>query len=174
MDQQFAVTREVKQQKSKSRMLTLAALIFGVVGIAAFASRGSAPAPGNLLFQATSSTTPEEQEVMRAYINFIAEYGRQYATRDHANERYSVFKKNYEQIRAHNKHEQVMPFVMGVNQFTDMTPQEFAKLNKVEVPKVLVSRTEAVVHVAMSGAKDPKIEVKEHVHSANHYKGTHV
>jgi hypothetical protein len=78
---------------------------------------------------------------MKAYINFIAEYGKQYASKEHANKKYEVFKENYEAIKEHNKHEKLLPFVMGVNQFADMSVEDFQKLNGIEIPKVLYEIT---------------------------------
>ena len=53
------------------------------------------------------------------------------------NQKYEVFKANYEKIKRHNERSDV-PFVMSVNQFTDMTTEEFDKLLGVEIPKVLI------------------------------------
>jgi cathepsin F len=36
-----------------------------------------------------------EEEVMKAYVNFIATYGKQYGTKAHASKKYDVFKQNY-------------------------------------------------------------------------------
>lgn len=103
---------------------------------------------------------------MRAYVQFIAEYGRSYATKDHANERYAVFKKNYELIKVHNKHEQAMPYDMGVNQFADMSAEEFAQMNRIEVPRMLVERTAGT---KVSTSSDSHV----HVHSEDHFHGKH-
>jgi hypothetical protein len=42
-------------------------------------------------------------------------------------QRFEVFKQNYEVIEAHNRLGYAVPFTMGVNQFTDMTDEEFEK-----------------------------------------------
>lgn len=97
---------------------------------------------------------------MKAYINFIAEYGRAYSSKSHANDKYKIFKKNYDQIKDFNKHEKDLPFVMSVNQFADMSPEEFAKLNGVEIPKVLKEIT-SHSHVLEPPKKIPK---KHHHH----------
>ena len=100
---------------------------------------------------------------MKAYLNFIAEYGRTYASKKHAEDKYEVFKKNYEQIKEHNRHEKVLPFAMAVNQFADMTPEEFAKLQGVEIPKVLVKET------SHSHVVEPAKKIPHHHH--HHSKG---
>lgn len=131
-----------QEQRAKSRSVTkkvtLAALLFGVVGLAALSSMEFSSKKTELFME---TANPEEQEAMKAYINFIAEYGKQYASKDHAFQNYNVFKKNYEAIKEHNKHEKVLPFVMGVNQFADMSAEDFQKLNGVEIPKVLLEIT---------------------------------
>lgn len=108
----------------------------------------------------------EEAEIMRAYVQFIAEYGRSYATKEHASEKYEVFKRNYQTIKVYNK-EQRFPFTLGVNQFADITPEEFAQMNKLEVPKALAVKTQ-----------NAKVEEDEHqhshaphVHSDEHFEG---
>ncbi len=74
-------------------------------------------------------------------MNFIAQYGKQYGTKKHADKKYEVFKQNYQKVKAHNKYESSLPFVMGMNQFADMTAEEFALLQGVEIPTVLQERT---------------------------------
>jgi len=103
------------------KIATITALLFGVVGLVALSSTFSV-APKQELFQQNEESDPE---VMNAYIQFISEYGRSYASKQHATDKFKVFKRNYETIKEHNKHESVMPFVMKVNQFADMTAEEF-------------------------------------------------
>lgn len=57
------------------------------------------------------------------YINFVAEHGRSYASKDHFDHRYSIFKQNLEMIESHNS--QDAPFSLAVNQFSDLTVDEF-------------------------------------------------
>jgi hypothetical protein len=39
-----------------------------------------------------------EEEMMKAYVNFIAAFGKQYGTKAHASKKYEVFKENYRKI----------------------------------------------------------------------------
>ena len=151
----FNLTTAAPQQ-SRKRLATLAALLFGVVGLAALTSFSAQPSGMQSLFQSADDDT------MVAYVNFLAEYGRSYASKKHVNDKYEVFRKNYAQIKEHNKNVKSTPFVMSVNQFADMTPQEFADLQRVEIPHVLVKET-AHRHVV--------IEKPKHVHSASHGHG---
>ena len=155
---------ERNTNNKSQRILTLAALLFGVVGLAAFSMSPSSTVTSGVTFLQATSPDSAEQEVMRAYIQFIAEYGRSYTSKEHANERYEVFKRNYETIKVHNKHVAALPYTMSVNHFADMTPQEFQALNRIEVPRALVART----------AEEGRVHTHEaHVHSQEHYQGKH-
>jgi hypothetical protein len=62
---------------------------------------------------------------MKAYIDFVSKYGRNYASVEETHSRYKIFKENFEKITEHNKNEVHLPFNMEVNQFTDLTELEF-------------------------------------------------
>ncbi len=127
---------------SFKKIATYTALVFGVVGLVALT--GFTSVLNESATQLYSSlTSADDQEVMKAYMNFIAEYGRVQSSHSKHNEKYEVFKANYEKIRRHNERADV-PFVMSVNQFTDMTIEEFDKLLGVEIPKVLMEETTGV------------------------------
>ena len=74
---------------------------------------------------AAETHEPSEHEIKTAYFSFVAKYGKSYATLDHMQERYDAFKVNYLNIQAHNA--QDPPFTLGVNEFSDMTEEEFVK-----------------------------------------------
>lgn len=63
-------------------------------------------------------------QIMDAYMEFIAVYGRSYASRDEIDQRYDVFEQNYLEIIEHNSIPNV-PFEMEVNQFADVSEAEF-------------------------------------------------
>ena len=75
------------------------------------------------------NTEPSDHEIMSHYLRFIAEFGKQYASKEHMDERYDIFKDNYEKVIAHNNSvdEEGRPpsFEMGINQFSDLTEEEF-------------------------------------------------
>jgi hypothetical protein len=56
---------------------------------------------------------------MKAYIDFLARHKRTYADRQTTADRYKIFKQNYLMIQEHNRHADVLPFVMEVNRFAD-------------------------------------------------------
>lgn len=65
-------------------------------------------------------------EVMKAYVNFIAEYGRTYADRAETARRYRNFKSNYETVQKSKQHEKHMPLQITINnQFADLSGEEF-------------------------------------------------
>jgi len=66
-----------------------------------------------------------ETEAMKAYMNFLATYGRQYASMDETANRYRIFKDNYDNIMKHNALGDLVPFTREINQFSDMTNEEF-------------------------------------------------
>jgi hypothetical protein len=61
------------------------------------------------------------------YISFLANYGRSYANKQHLDERYEIFKENLAKIEKHNSSDP--PFLMAVNQFSDLTEPEFLQIN---------------------------------------------
>ena len=65
---------------------------------------------------------------MKAYLNFISTYGRNYGSSNATAYRYRVFKENYQQIMTHNALGNVVPFEMEVNEFTDFTEEEIQKM----------------------------------------------
>ena len=78
-------------------------------------------------------------ERQAAFAQFIAEHGRSYTSKDHADDRFDVFSQNYERIKAHNSNPN-SGYQMGINQFADMTREELHEhlmsgQNKLKVPK---------------------------------------
>ena len=84
-----------------------------------------------LLVLSTSTRNPvtffehADSEKQLAFMQFLARYGKTYATKSDVNSRFDVFSRNYDLIKSHN--EQNTHFQMEVNKFTDMTPEEFEK-----------------------------------------------
>lgn len=66
---------------------------------------------------------------MKAFINFIAEHGKNYADHKETARRYRNFKANYEEVQASKLHEDHMPFAITIdNQFADLSAEEFMQL----------------------------------------------
>ena len=83
----------LQKRGSGKKWVAVAALLFGVVGLAALYSPNASNASTNFLEVATG-----EEEVMKAYVNFIAAYGKQYGSKANASKKYEVFKENYRKI----------------------------------------------------------------------------
>jgi hypothetical protein len=65
-----------------------------------------------------------EQE-QHAFLQFISNFNRNYASVDLLNEKGAIFLENYKIIEAYNS-APGMPFKMEVNKFADMTIEEIA------------------------------------------------
>lgn len=65
-------------------------------------------------------------EVEKAFIEFVAKYGKTYSTRDAHKTRFQIFKENYEKIVTHNS--QQKGYTLGVNRFSDMSEEEFVSI----------------------------------------------
>jgi KDEL-tailed cysteine endopeptidase len=68
----------------------------------------------------------DEVEVWGQFTNFQERFSKKYETVQELDERFSVFRSNFKQIIAHNL-DFTQNFTMAVNQFTDLTPEEFKK-----------------------------------------------
>lgn len=82
---------------------------------------------------------------MAAFVTFMNESARTYASQGETESRYRVFKDNFDKAARHMKHEQHLPFqVTQVGQFADLTEEEF--LTKVAgasvVPQAVMSPSE--------------------------------
>jgi hypothetical protein len=60
-------------------------------------------------------------------MQFLAKYGKTYATKSDLSTRFTTFSENYDRIKAHNSLGGER-FRMGINQFSDMSLDEFTAL----------------------------------------------
>ena len=58
-------------------------------------------------------------------MQFLAKYGKMYATKSDLNSRFEVFSQTYDKVKEHNS-APIERFQMGINSFADMTEEEFA------------------------------------------------
>lgn len=58
-------------------------------------------------------------------MQFLVKYGKTYATKGDITSRFSTFSENFERVKEHNKGGR---FRMGINQFSDMTLEEFTAI----------------------------------------------
>jgi C1A family cysteine protease len=69
----------------------------------------------------------------QAFMHFLARYGKTYSSKGELVKRFGIFVKNIEAVAVHNKGS---GFKKGVNQFSDMTLEEFSQLyGKAALPK---------------------------------------
>ena len=75
------------------------------------------------LFGARAEIT--EEEFQEAFMDFIAEYRKSYSNSWDFENRYMIFRDNYQKIEDHNLNADFVGFTMKVNQFADLTLEEF-------------------------------------------------
>ena len=88
-----------------------------------------------------------------AFADFIARYGRSYASKTEVDTRFEIFANNFDDIKAHNEQFEAGKtlFQKGVNKFSDLTKDEF----------------NARYHSAMLGTPTPKKSFRPHVFQSN-------
>jgi hypothetical protein len=59
----------------------------------------------------------------QAFLTFLAQHGKTYATKDDVNTRFEIFSKNYDHIEEHNENNE--HFKKAINKFADLTEEEF-------------------------------------------------
>jgi hypothetical protein len=64
-----------------------------------------------------------ENHLRAEFMQFLARYGRSYASKSDFDVRYEIFADNYAAIEEHNSNPEAT-HTKGVNQFTDMSEQE--------------------------------------------------
>lgn len=62
------------------------------------------------------------------FIEFSARYGRSYASVDDHNDRFGTFQANLRITEDHNSRAETSGFTMGINQFSDLTMDQFLDL----------------------------------------------
>lgn len=76
--------------------------------------------PSPQFMQFYGDAVHEEKQI--AFMQFLAKYGKTYASKSDMGSRFEIFSANFDKIKAHNSQEDA--YKMGVNQFSDMTFQE--------------------------------------------------
>ncbi|CAG9856061.1 unnamed protein product [Phyllotreta striolata] len=79
------------------------------------------------VFVAMASTLTTEER----FAEFKTKFGKTYATPEEEQERFKVFEANVQRIDEHNKKFETgeVTFSQGVNQFSDLTPDEWKNRN---------------------------------------------
>ena len=71
-----------------------------------------------------SQTLLNENEIWSRFTNFQEKFAKKYENVQELETRFSVFRENFRNIITHNA-DRNQSFTMGINQFTDLTPEEF-------------------------------------------------
>jgi C1A family cysteine protease len=82
----------------------------------------------NALPNGTSFLAQGHDEVTLAFNNYLAKYGKSYATKEEFNYRLEQFKNTYHTIMHHNMMNGDEGYSMTINKFSDYTPAEFKKM----------------------------------------------
>ena len=71
-----------------------------------------------------SQTLLNENEIWSHFTNFQEKFAKKYENVQELESRFTIFRENFHNIITHNA-DRSQNFTMGVNQFTDLTPEEF-------------------------------------------------
>lgn len=75
-------------------------------------------------------TTQHERQMFEEFQNFLTTFNKRYSTVEEFEKRYEIFSENYEKATMHKQmfelHGQEQTYEVGINQFMDMTQEEFA------------------------------------------------
>ena len=70
-----------------------------------------------------TSLFQDQGEIREAFNDFVDKYGKEYASKKETEKRYQIFAENYRIIQDNNENND--DYTLGVNQFTDMSREEF-------------------------------------------------
>ena len=62
-------------------------------------------------------------EVEQAFVRFIAQFGRTYASKDEIDQRFKNFQRTYNMVKEHNARPDAS-FQMAINQFADLSEED--------------------------------------------------
>ena len=77
------------------------------------------------LIKNQASLFQDHGEIRDAFNDFIEKYGKEYANEKESEKRYQIFAENYRIIQDNNENNE--DYTLGVNQFTDLSREEFKK-----------------------------------------------
>jgi len=80
----------------------------------------------------SSGRTTTEEDYWAQWIGFKKEFAKEYTTLNEHNDRFEIFKANIDKINTHNA--KGLSWTMGVNQFADLTPEEFKAETACDIP----------------------------------------
>ena len=92
-----------------------------ILALAGYAMVSSSPSQQNFLFYGENMSDSHHQ----AFMDFLVRFKRAYSSKEDLLHRFSVFRKNYQEILEHNNHN---PWLKKeVNHMADLTEEEFNK-----------------------------------------------
>lgn len=68
-----------------------------------------------------------QSEVEHNFLNYLAKYGKNYATKEELAYRFEIFSTNYHRVMQHNMQNEET-HSLGINQFADLSPAEYKKI----------------------------------------------
>jgi len=86
-----------------------------------------------------------EWEAQRQFATYTQQFNKQYESTAEFFHRFAIFKANVEYINTRNAEN--LTFTLGVNQFTDLTNDEFRKLSLGRLPTAPVPESDDEVHI---------------------------
>ena len=81
----------------------------------------------NLSVPNLNKVSISEEEFHDEFISFIAKHGKSYKLMGEYEQRYGIFKDNYQKIKDHNVNEESHGYSLEVNKFADLSMEEFKK-----------------------------------------------
>ena len=121
--------------------MTKKALLLGLVGVAALVALFGLSSNSNDVFLFGSDLSEEQQE----FLNFIAKYGKLFASADEFQHRFRVFSDNLKMIKETNA--EGNEYTLGINKFADLTFEEFQSTHLGRKPFQSESKTYEVAPV---------------------------
>lgn len=106
------------------------------------------------LYSSTQEVNRFNLEQDTEFLKFISLHNKEYETTNEFNFRREIFAKNLETINEHNSKKR--SYTLGVNQFTDMSDEEFNSMNKLKTGSNLYTKKNS--YVSISEAKQIKQE----------------
>lgn len=115
----------LQSNKPNQRRTTFKLVVAGTIALtASVIALSQLPQSGSSTkFMQLSENQDEKQQ---AFMQFIAKYGKTYASKTDMGSRFEIFSQNFDIIKAHNAQED--SYKMGVNQFTDLSTEEKIEL----------------------------------------------
>lgn len=79
------------------------------------------------LFSVSPRDPALQKEIEREFVNFIAKYGKSYASKSEVPQRFELFAQNYMLIKEHNAKGEAVTFTMAMNHMGDMHESEIKR-----------------------------------------------